>query len=1088
MRPMLGVVAGTLAAGLVASTVQPSAALTTYEEKSGTTTLFTWPVNDSSRPGLDNGSIRNIPRTAAEALGSLFVEVDGATDRMNGQMMRGFGLVQSGASNFVSTQSVRLGDVLMTRELRITAGGVATYLDTFTNAGTAPTSVRSSFGGSLGLGDPTPRDGAMFGQASAALPADSADGDQVFEAGDEWIVAKYSWNKSAVNQAGTPNDTTDDTRTRSNARSAVGLVLGTTDGLVDQQARFPLETPYQATGSRSNNPGFVNELTIPAGETRSLLRSIVVGAAPAPLPATPASSDFAAADAAADAAAQAQIDGEAGVLADKADALAGAPVVSGFTVDELCTVANFPLTALGLGASTEAADATCAGAAPLRRPAAPAAPAGSTTIAYDVTGKTVQDLKADLASGAVTSVEITKAYLDRIEAYDQGALGFKSFITVAKNAIAQALEADKRIARGATGELLGIPVALKDLYITKDMPTSGGTRALEGFQSSRDAWQVAKLREAGAVIIGKTNLSEFANSGSFSESGFMQTWNALYPSKTSFGSSGGSATAVAADLAPVAMGTQTGVSLYAPSTGASLYTFRGTDGLTSTAGVMPLTWATDYAGPIAKSIPDLVSMLNATATRATGNDPADPITRRVDNTLRPESFDAGLDPDALVGKKIGYLPSSFTPKNVLDDTTGPEALAALRDAVEAAGGELVEITAGVPNTVGGGYVLPGVDKEDPSDDVPHTMTSGGSTSAEGWWEFIDYDPAFPYDTPGELKGSFENLPYNSNAAAINATAKRYSADDMEALLYRRDLNKVVWDDWVEAQGVDAVAYPGFLSFVGNNDASGAGFSSDRGHGVTTQSFGLPTVMLPIGENSLGYSNNVQIVGKSWSDVETLSYGYAIDQKARGQMHTAFAPPLPVVAGDYPAPVPSTVGLQLDSTSVTAGTGTVARITVAADLAPTGTVELAVGGRTLTAPLTNGATTVALPGDLPLGGHLVTVRYAGNGKVSGSAATASLVVRYARPDVGVALKKATVKERQRARLTVTVTGSAALPTATAIVYDGRKPLTSVSVGATGTATAKLPKLKKGKHRLTVYYTGGGVFEPATSPAVVLKVKR
>lgn len=1085
---MLGVVAATLAAGLVAATAQPTAALTTYEEKSGTTALFSWPVNDSYRPGLDTGSIRNIPRTGAEALGSLFVEVDGATDRMNGQMMRGFGLVQSGASNFVSTNSVRLGEVLLTRELRITAGGVATYLDTFTNAGTAEASVTSSFGGSLGLGDPTPRDGAVFGQATAALPAASSDDDPVFEAGDEWIVAKYSWTKDRVNQAGTPADTSDDTRTRSNARSAVGLVVGDTDGLVDQQARFPLDTPYQATGSRSNNPGFVNELSIPAGQTRSLLRSIVVGAAPAALPSTSASSDFAATDAAADAAAQQQIDAEAGVLADKAGALAAAPVVTGFTVDELCTVANFPLTALGLGDSAEAASATCAGAAPLRRPAALPAPTATTTVAYDVTGKTIQDLKADLASGAVSAVEITKAYLDRIEAYDQGSLGFKSFITVAKNAVAQALEADKRIARGETGELLGIPVALKDLYITKDMPTSGGTKALEGFQSSRDAWQVAKLREAGAIIIGKTNLSEFANSGSFSESGFMQTWNALYPSKTSFGSSGGSATAVAADLAPVAMGTQTGVSLYAPSTGASLYTFRGTDGLSSTAGVMPLTWATDFAGPIAKSIPDLVSMLNATATRTTGNDPADPITRRVDNADRPESFDAGLDPDALVGKKIGYLASSFTPKNVIDDTTGPEALKALRDAVEAAGGELVEIAASAPSTVSGGYVLPGTNKDDPSDDEPHTLTSGGSTSAEGWWEFIDYDPAFPYDTPGELKGSFENLPYNANAAAINATAKRYSAEDMEALLYRRDLNKVVWDEWVDAQGVDAVAYPGFLSFVGNNDAAGAGFSSDRAHGVTTQSFGLPTVMLPIGENSLGYSNNVQIVGKSWSDVETLSYGYAIDQEAQGQMHTDFAPPLPVVAGDYPASVPSTLGLQLDSTSVTAGAGTAARITVAADLAPTGTVEVSVGGRTLTAPLANGTATVTLPHDLPLGGHLVTARYAGNGKVSASAATASLVVRYAQPSVAVKPKKKTVTMRQRARLRITVTGSAALPTATAIVYDGRRALTSVKVDADGTTTAKLPRLAKGKHRLSVYYTGGGVFEPAISPGVVVKVKR
>ncbi len=100
------------------------------------------------------------------------------------------------------------------------------------------------------------------------------------------------------------------------------------------------------------------------------------------------------------------------------------------------------------------------------------------------------------------------------------------------------------------------------------MPTTGGTLALKDWHPKADAWQVAKLREAGAVIIGKTNLSEFANSGTYSESGYKQIWNALYPSKTSFGSSGGSATAVAARAwRRRAMGTQTGVSLYAPVDG-----------------------------------------------------------------------------------------------------------------------------------------------------------------------------------------------------------------------------------------------------------------------------------------------------------------------------------------------------------------------------------------------------------------------------------------------------------------------------------------------------------------------------------------
>ena len=111
---------------------------------------------------------------------------------------------------------------------------------------------------------------------------------------------------------------------------------------------------------------------------------------------------------------------------------------------------------------------------------------------------------------------------------------------MAKDALAQAAAADAKRAAGDKGDLLGVPVIVKDLYDTKDMPTTDGSLAFEGWQPKRDAFQVERLREAGAVILGKGNLSEFANSGSYSESGYGMVWNAFKPSKTSLGSSGGS--------------------------------------------------------------------------------------------------------------------------------------------------------------------------------------------------------------------------------------------------------------------------------------------------------------------------------------------------------------------------------------------------------------------------------------------------------------------------------------------------------------------------------------------------------------------
>ena len=346
-----------------------------------------------------------------------------------------------------------------------------------------------------------------------------------------------------------------------------------------------------------------------------------------------------------------------------------------------CTVTNFALFDA----------ATCAASPAPPIPAETATKLPTTTSGYDVVDKSITQMAADMRSGLTTSQAITRAYLDRIAAYDAGPFGFHAFITVAGDAMAQAKAADDARAAGNTSDLLGIPVIVKDLYDTKDMPTTDGSLALEGWRPKRDAFQVSKLREAGAVILGKGNLSEFANSGSYSESGYGMVWNAFKPSKTSLGSSGGSAVAVAASLAGFGMGSQTGVSLYAPSTGASLVTLRGTDGIASGAGVMPLTWLQDFAGPMGRTTSDVARILNAT----TGTDPDDIFTTHNDaGAKRPADYKAALDPNALQGKKIGYYESSFTGGLSYGQSDGtPEAMKARLADIEAAGATLVPITA-----------------------------------------------------------------------------------------------------------------------------------------------------------------------------------------------------------------------------------------------------------------------------------------------------------------------------------------------------------------------------------------------------------
>ncbi|WP_199241589.1 amidase family protein [Serinibacter arcticus] len=797
-RPLAALAALTVGVTGVALAAVPASALTSVTDAQG----VVWQIHDAAPPSLDTGSIRVASGSPIQGFGGIFVRVDGLDPadepRLNGELARGFGLTRTGEASFDTTQSVDLGGVLVTRDIDLdAAGSAARFFDSFTNTTETALTVQVSFGGSLGYGTAT----------NQSLVQSTSSGDSTVDGADSWAVM------------GT---------TVANSRP-VGVALGSVgslDGTGNQQ-RDPFTTPLATTGHEASFYGFVNELTIEPGSSASLARFVHVG--------TQGAERLTAA-------------------ATATAALAAAPDLGGLSVAQVCTVANWDLTALP-GYDVAACDA----AGPLTPPAAAGAPAAVTSVAYDVVGRTIQDLQADMAAGVVTSEEITQAYLDRIAVYDGGPQGFHSYLHVAGDALDQARAADAARVAGETGDLLGIPIALKDLYDTQDMPTTGGTRALEGFQPAQDAFQVARLREAGAVLIGKANLSEFANSGGQSESGWMQTWNALYPSKTSFGSSGGSAVAVAASMATAAMGTQTGVSLYAPTTGASLTTFRGTDGMASGSGVIPLTWYQDYAGPIARTVTDLAYLLNAT----TGTDPSDPLTIEAD-ARRPADWTASLDAGSLEGKVVGFIPTSFV-SSYADDGTGESTRQRL-DELVAAGATLKEMPAPP--------VVPGA--------------PGGSRGMEGWARYIELHDNFPFVDGNAILASDKVLPYNQRSLG---TTPRLTPEQVTAWDTYRKTYKAEIATWMDTSGVDVVAYPGFLSDMYNNDAAASQLTSDRASGVLTSNVGLPTVVVPVGTNPHGYTTSLQLVGRAWDDAAVLGMGYALEQEADAQQHTTFAPAL-----------------------------------------------------------------------------------------------------------------------------------------------------------------------------------------------------
>ncbi len=305
------------------------------------------------------------------------------------------------------------------------------------------------------------------------------------------------------------------------------------------------DNPLSYTGHEGNFQAYVNTIILKPGATRSLLHFIVLG------PRVNATTS---------ASIRATVEATAATLAT-------APQISDLTVGQICSIDNFSIAALTANGFNYAnCTPTLRNLKTLQVVQAPVPPQRipTTSVSYDVVGKTIQELRADMQSGRTTAQEITQAYLDRIAAYDVGQFGFHSYEVVSSSAIQQAKAADAARRKGADGPLLGIPIIVKNLYDTFDMATTNGSKTFAGFQPTHDAFQIARLRAAGAVIIGKAALEEYATSGNYSNDAWGQVWNVFNLSKTSIASSGGPASALAANLAAGAMGSQTGDSLYGP--------------------------------------------------------------------------------------------------------------------------------------------------------------------------------------------------------------------------------------------------------------------------------------------------------------------------------------------------------------------------------------------------------------------------------------------------------------------------------------------------------------------------------------------
>src|SRR4051812_11174788 len=291
------------------------------------------------------------------------------------------------------------------------------------------------------------------------------------------------------------------------------------------------------------------------------------------------------------------------------------------------------------------------------------APAAYGQRPFRVDETTIADVHSAMRAGSLTCRQLVEAYLRRIDAYDKQGPAINAITVLNTDALAIADSLDRRFreSRQLSGPLHCVPMIVKDNFQTIGLQTAAGNIALKGYRPSTDAFQVARIKAAGAIVLAKSNMAEFAFSPYETVSSVLPgyTKNPFALDRVTAGSSGGTAAAVSANFGEVGLGTDTGNSIRGPSSHNALVGIRSTMGLTSRAGIAPLSLFADIAGPMARSVADAVAVFQVVA----GYDPADPATEAVKGKPIPD-YSLSLVRDALKGARIGVLRQAFESSTV----------------------------------------------------------------------------------------------------------------------------------------------------------------------------------------------------------------------------------------------------------------------------------------------------------------------------------------------------------------------------------------------------------------------------------------
>lgn len=496
---------------------------------------------------------------------------------------------------------------------------------------------------------------------------------------------------------------------------------------------------------------------------------------------------------------------------------------------------------------------------------------------FDLLEATIADVHQAFDAGQLTCRELASGYLERIQAYDATGPTLNSIEIVNPNALQEADVLDEQFNRsGLLGPLHCIPVLLKDQVETRDMPTTYGSAVFKSFETNRDATIVSRMREAGALILAKTTMGEFASR--YVGSGFGVIRNTYDPTRNPSGSSGGTGAGIAANFGMVGIGEDTGGSIRGPAAVHSLVGLRPTVPLVSRFGMMPANPSSDTLGPMTRSVTDAAILLHVLA----GYDANDPLTAyAVDHV--PESYTTDLDRNGLQGARIGIIRAPMDPNT---DTTSTD-YQKVRAVIDQAFRDLQDLGAVLIDSVSLAHL----------ESIEDTYSGNSYETEEATDAYLAEHEHAPVTTLREILLSGEVTPWR--AKGLMGLIGKTTSDPgyLKILTARERLRQSVLTTMAD-QGLDALVYATFdhqTTFIASDVLINPDTEDQYALGnnrYLSPVIGFPALTVPAGFTSDNLPIGLEFLGRPFTEATLLRFGYAYEQGTHRRQPPATTPALP----------------------------------------------------------------------------------------------------------------------------------------------------------------------------------------------------